>query len=223
MDIKTRLEDVEFLFSTTLPNKKIACTNMLKYLNSKGIYTVEDMINCQESDFSNSRRKTYVAVVQILKHAFMGQELVSDVLLEKTYTNNNKGIYECAKDFIALGFPIHKGPMYKSVLEKMVSNIIREFQKEDFKDEEFTMESIISRFGINASGPNLAQYYLDYLSAKKEKQTEVTSETIPSILDGLKTQLQGLITMRDGIDKQIQAVQEQIKLASEGEKSHGRK
>lgn len=225
MDIKTKLEDVDFLFSVSEHSDKIACTNILKYLNGKGIFTVEKLINCQESDFPTSSRKSYMAIIQILKHEFLGQDLINDVLLEKTYTNNSLGIKECAKDYAKLGFSISQST-YSSKLVATTDKIKRYFARTGFVDETFSMEYIIKELPIlRKGGPKLAEYYLQYINEMKEKNQELATEKLsPSVIEGLKTQLQGLVTMRNGLDMQIAALQEQINQNSkEGTKSHGRK
>ena len=58
MDIKTRLEDDKVL-GVSLETKS--------FLNSKGVYTIEDFLNIKESDIPVTRSNYYLAMLQILK------------------------------------------------------------------------------------------------------------------------------------------------------------
>lgn len=232
MDIKTKLIEDPILF-TNYTNKR-AYSVIMHHLNKIGIYTVEDLINCEESRFSSSSRKRYIAYAQILKHAYLGQDLVFDILFKKEYTykNNqlvewyhpeyNKGLKECANDLIRLGFASAYGGESTNRMVSLIEDFLDEIK---YKDETFSMEFLLRECHyFYTGGPDIRKYYLQYIDNKKEENNiELTTETIPGILDGLKLQLQGLLTMRDGIDKQIEAIQNQIKSFNEGEKSHGRK
>ena len=94
MDIKTKLEDDKVL-GISLETKKA--------LNSKGIYTIEDFLNIEESILPVTRSNFYLAMQHIYKHAYLNQELVYDVLLDKEYEFDKKGIKEFSKDWIKLG------------------------------------------------------------------------------------------------------------------------
>ncbi len=94
MDIKTRLEDDKVL-GISLETKK--------FLNSKGIYTIEDFLNVNESDIPVTRNNYYLAMQHIFRHAYLNQELIYDVLLEKEYKINKKGLDEFADDYLKLG------------------------------------------------------------------------------------------------------------------------
>ena len=94
MDIKTRLEDDKVL-GISLETKK--------FLNSKGIYTIEDFLNVNESDMPVTRSNYYLAMQHIFRHAYLDQELVYDVLLEKEYETNKKGLDEFSEDYLKLG------------------------------------------------------------------------------------------------------------------------
>lgn len=94
MDIKTKLEDDKVL-GISLETKKA--------LNSKGIYTIEDFLNIEESNLPVTRSNFYLAMQHIYKHAYLNQELVYDVLLDKEYGFDKKSIKEFSKDWIKLG------------------------------------------------------------------------------------------------------------------------
>ena len=94
MDIKTRLEDDKVLGISS---------ETKKFLNSKGVYTIEEFLNIEESDLPVTRSNYYLAMQHIFRHAYLGQELVYDVLLEKEYNINKKGYDEFAEDYLKLG------------------------------------------------------------------------------------------------------------------------
>ena len=94
MDIKTRLEDDKVL-GVSLETKS--------FLNSKGVYTIEDFLNIKESDIPVTRSNYYLAMQHIFRHAYLDQELVYDVLLEKEYEINKKGLDEFSEDYLKLG------------------------------------------------------------------------------------------------------------------------
>lgn len=94
MDIKTRLEDDKVL-GVSLETKS--------FLNSKDIYTIEDFLNIKESDIPVTRSNYYLAMQHIFRHAYLDQELVYDVLLEKEYEINKKGLDEFSEDYLKLG------------------------------------------------------------------------------------------------------------------------
>ena len=109
MDIKIRLEDDKVLGIST---------ETKKFLNSKGIYTIEDFLNVEESNLPITRSNYYLAMQHIFKHAYLNQEFIYDVLLEKEYELNKKGIEEFAKDYIKLGL-VDKSCSVKNIVRDM--------------------------------------------------------------------------------------------------------
>ena len=221
MDIKTRLEEDKILFANC--ENKISLSGILRGLKDAGIYTVEDLINYNEKDFPTTSRKTYIAYAQILKNAYLGQDLVFDVLLEKEYVYDaenwkicGENIRECAKDLLRLGF---KGPRIIDIHSRIDDFLYK------YEGKTFSMEYLLREGDFFwDKGPDIRKYYLEYIDKKKkENNAEITTENMPSVLDGLKIQLQGLLSMREGLDRQIEAIKGQIKSLEEGEKSHGRK
>jgi len=187
---------------------------MLPTMKKHGIHTVRDLINCKASDFSSTSRNHYMALAEIFKYRYLGQELVFDVIFDKKYLNDENGIYEALRDLKTLGF---KGMSMRFDKSVTLPRVLGE-------KKEFNMEYILQNAKeckLSNIGGDFVNFYLNYISEKRTKnqQEEITSD----VLKELRIQLQFLSKMRDDIDMQIQTVQNKINLLSEGEKIHGRK
>jgi len=185
---------------------------MLPTMRKHGINTVRDLINCKASDFSSTARNHYMALAQIFKYRYLNQDLYFDVIFDKEYSNDKKGRLEALRDLKTLGFKIE--------------NRVGDFRLSSMLAEKkvFTIEYILQNaeeFPLVNIGGDFVNFYLNYIKEKRKKtqQEEISND----VLKGLIIQLQGLLTMRDGIDMQIQAVEKQINSLSKGETSHGRK
>lgn len=133
MDIKTRLEDDKVL-GVSLETKK--------FLNSKGIYTIEEFLNIEESNLPVTRSNFYLAMQHIYKHAYLNQELIYDVLLDKEYGFDKKGIKEFSKDWIKLGIldKLRGSKYIVSGMEEWIQN-----NKDFLNSDKFSMKLIIEK------------------------------------------------------------------------------
>lgn len=219
MDIKTRLEDDVVLFSTISSPQSRAQT--LKTLNSIGIYTIEDFINYKVSDYPATSRNVYCAMAHIFRNAYLGKDLIYDVILEKEYNKDQQGFQECASDIIRIG-------LSKNNKRNLAYYLENEFRNSD----DFSMESLIrsnAEFNYN-SGPDIRRYYIKYMDDKKKVQQPEEQENISNIsnndaaiLTTLKIQVQTLIAMKEDLEKQIDVLQSKISTLEGGQISHGRK
>ena len=85
MDVNTNLREDEFLFPSENRNNR-ASELVIKWLNRNEIYTINDLINCNQNDFRSYGFYFIRALVQIMRYRYLGEELINDVLLEKEYT-----------------------------------------------------------------------------------------------------------------------------------------
>lgn len=224
MDIKTRLEDDKVLFADFQSNG--SRTNVLIALNKVGIYTVEDLINADASILPSASRKTYIAMAHVFKNVYLNQDLVYDVLFQKEYAVEDLNYYhrnELVNDLLRLGLVKGTSETIKRHLRRLLH---------DYTDNTITIEYLLKEKGINAVGPNLRRYYISYIDAKKQleqssQQQDTSGISInandSSTLNSLKIQLQTLISMKQGLEQQIDTLQAQIATLEGGQISHGKK
>jgi hypothetical protein len=96
MDINTRLEN-EVLFDSQSSKGK----NRIIALNEKGIFTVEDFINCDITNITKTSyiRSHYIAIQYALKYKYKGEPLVTDVLLDRNFRVPRSAINLAALNF----------------------------------------------------------------------------------------------------------------------------
>lgn len=82
MNINTRLENEDLFDSQNAKGK-----NRIIALNEKGIFTVEDFINCDITNITKTSyiRSHYIAIQYALKYKYKGEPLVTDVLLDENF------------------------------------------------------------------------------------------------------------------------------------------
>ncbi len=214
MDVNTKLRDDKFLFPNEVDNNKRksnASGIIVTALNKRGIETVNDLFNYDQTQFNRLNAHYLGALIQILKYKYLGEELVNDVILEAKYTRSDKK--RLAKDLRRLGF----GRDLQG-LEARIKRFVEE------APTEFTMEDVLrskTPMGLLGSA-DFKGFYLEYIEEKKKKEQAEENAPIKDVLEGLKLQLEGLIKMRNGIDRQIQDVQNQINALNNGGQSYGR-
>lgn len=61
--------------------------NKIIALNERGIFTVEDFINCNITNITKTSyiRSHYIAIQYALKYKYKGEPLVTDVLLDRNF------------------------------------------------------------------------------------------------------------------------------------------
>lgn len=227
MDIKTRLEDDTILFADF--NNNTSRTNVLTSLNNVGVYTVEDLINADASIFPAQSRKLYTAMAHVFRKAYLNQDLVYDVLFQKEYEVKKIGYSnesELPNDLLRLG-------VIKGTIQTIKYHLLFDLGlSEGYPNPTVTIEYLLREKGMNASGPNLRRFYLNYIDEKKKLEQSSNEQIIPesnvenvdsSSLTSLKVQLQTLIAMKQGLEKQIDTLQNQIATLEGGSINNGRK
>ena len=219
MDINTKLRDDKFLFpdeSLENYNKNMQSGVIVTALNKRGIETINDLFNYDQTKFNRRNAHYLDALIQILKYKYLDEELVNDVLLESEYSSSIKDDKRLAKDLRRLGFGRDLGEL---------ETIVRRVREEN--SSVVSMEEVLkpdNRFFVRMrllGSADFRGFYLDYIEEKKQKEQVDANAPTKDVLEGLKLQLEGLIKMRDGIDKQIQDIQSQIN-ALNGGQSYGR-
>lgn len=231
MDTNIDLRRDKFLFPNGYGIGNRRNSAVVATLREKGIETVEQLINCNASDFSNQNRHFYMALIQILRHKYLGEELINDVLLEKEYKITRNIAKEIAKDLRKLG--LGSNSIHTRRLQNLTNYISLYIVINNLTGKTISMEELIketegsgmpSLLGVPYRGDSdFRGYYLSYIEEKRKKELQEQDSPTKDVLEGLKLQLQGLIMARDGIDKQIIDVQEQIKALDRGQKTYGRK
>lgn len=161
MDIKTRLEDDKVL-GVSLETKS--------FLNSKDIYTIEDFLNIKESDIPVTRSNYYLAMQHIFRHAYLDQELVYDVLLEKEYEINKKGLDEFSEDYLKLGLADKlrgKRNIARDMEEWIQNN--KEFLTSDKISMKVIIEGLVDRSNIHKEFYELQHDRSDKISLDEYK------------------------------------------------------
>lgn len=219
MDINTKLRDDKFLFPEELENdikKSNASGIIVTALNKRGIETISDLFNYDQTQFNRLNAHYLGALIQIMRYRYLGEELVNDVLLESEYSNSMKDDKRLAKDLRRLGFGRDLGEL---------EAIVRRFREEN--SSVVSMEEVLNpnnRFFARMrllGNADFRGFYLGYIEDKKKKDQAEENSPTKDVLEGLKLQLEGLVKMRDGLDRQIQDVQSQIN-ALNGGQSYGR-
>lgn len=161
MDIKTRLEDDKVL-GVSLETKS--------FLNSKDIYTIEDFLNIKESDIPVTRSNYYLAMQHIFRHAYLDQELVYEVLLEKEYEINKKGLDEFSEDYLKLGLADKlrgKRNIARDMEEWIQNN--KEFLTSDKISMKVIIEGLVDRSNIHKEFYELQHDRSDKISLDEYK------------------------------------------------------
>lgn len=216
MDVNTKLRDDKFLFPNEVDNKKSNASGIIvTALNKRGIETVNDLFNYDQTQFNRLNAHYLGALIQILKYKYLGEELVNDVILEAKYTRSDKK--RLAKDLRRLGFGRDLQEL-EARTQRFMEEAPTEFTMEDVLKSDNRYISTMRLLG-NA---DFKGFYLEYIEEKKKKEQAEENAPTKDVLEGLKLQLEGLIKMRDGIDRQIQDVQNQINALNNGGQSYGR-
>ena len=210
MDINTRLEN-EVLFDSQSSKGK----NRIIALNEKGIFTVEDFINCDITNITKTSyiRSHYIAIQYALKYKYKGEPLVTDVLLDRNFRVPRSKIalgshYDFyIRNMTKLGFENYST---SQIGKKILVNKMKE-------NDDYYQHRIAANGGIKQEYYNkLAQFYVDYQEQKSLEEGQQKSNT--EILEKLKNEIVSLTTQRDKLDEKIcqltEKVQKLIKLIS---------
>lgn len=213
MDIKTELKDDTLLF--TPAKNPDARAKMLNYLKGRGIITIEDLINCSATFFRGNTKRRYMALIAVYRHEFLGEPLITDVLLGKEYQYNTEGYFEFIKDIERLGLKGYAQGLLRKIHET-------EYDLES-KNKKISVEQSLRDGIIKAPGVDLAGYYLRYIEQKRKEQQANKEIDDSATLSDLKKQFQSLLEMRDNLDEQIKSIQESIERIERGESENVRK
>ena len=189
MDIKTKLEE-DIMFSKN--------PGVVKMFNSKGIFTIEDFINCDiEITFSGiDTINKFRGRQDILKYKYLGTPLLSDILLEKEYSNST--LRQALRDYTRLGFEPNK------VLINIGASLIAEKRT-------CTMMELIN-FTPVMNCHYLQEFYKEYYKNHNKVDIMVNEniETVKKSVDNLKLELVSLVNKRNELDTKIVLLTEQI-------------
>ena len=235
-DTNVDLREDDFLFPDGYElTEHIRNRSLVSQLKIKGIHTIEQLINCKASDFSYQSRWSNMALIQILRHKYLGEEIINDVLLEKKYDTNFENVArEIAVDLYKLGLTFNRYRSHARNVDRIEFFVRNYIEENNLVGQTISMEYLlkaritwvdktISLLGPASGDSDFLGYYLSYIEKKQHKE-QLEDEMPPKeVLEGLKYQLQVLINARDGIDKQILEVQEQIKNLGGGQSKNGSK
>lgn len=208
MDLKTKLgEDIIF-------PKKFKGITSVETLNKKGIFTVEDFINCDVELISSSKQQStqFRAFQDLFKSYYLGQSLIREPILENEYGIDDLDNY--LNDIEKLGYVTRRGSysyIFKAMLSgqstvKMVE-ILRANIPQDKSD---------SKVGF------LNELYVNYYD-EKQKEKQASTEQDVDLLITLKNELVGLLNQRNALDTKIASLLEQINTLEGGKTNNARK
>lgn len=198
MNIKTRLENDTVLYSY-LDSKTRNTT--FRHINALGIYTIEDLINMDISDFPGASIKTYCAVQQVFKCAYLGEDLTYDEIIRKEYTVNYAGYSEASKDLSLIGI--------NGYAPNKINVVLGEYGFDKKTVDSVSMETILKAIiefkehkGIKGC---LANFYINRIHGKKKNSTKKELNAINSSyeLEYIKDKIKTMMDLRDELDQQI--------------------
>lgn len=210
---------------------------LIKSLNKKGIFTVEDYLTSKNEDLPfDGKEPIYIALREVLRYKYLGGNFSLGEILTSEYETeadsfNKKGFVKCARDLRSLGLKIH--PLdgegnnkdysvnkYRGQIES--TYVIKAYFKNEIvsnrlpvslmNNEIITMDQILKYFhGVEEpKGVHLKDYYLKYLEKKLENNPDfVPLETIRYV-EHLKEELPELIKKRNNINNAIIELQPKI-------------
>ena len=237
MDIKDRLESIDLFEPQSATGK-----NRIISLNNKGIFTVEDFINCDIDGLTKTSyiRREYKAIQHVLRYKYKGEPLVLDVLLDKSFSLRRSDVMGLTttpyfnaieKSFrrIGLGGLTASHIAIKLAKEKMVDN--HDFYSYDavdgkFKKDKYEVLVIDILKHMAQKGSKLAKFYVEYQEKKEleERQQHSPSEHNSSeVLENLKSTIVLLTSQRDALDEKIRQLTEQVQTLEGGSIVNGRK
>lgn len=230
MNINTRLENEDLFDSQNAKGK-----NRIIALNEKGIFTVEDFINCDITNITKTSyiRSHYIAIQYALRYKYKGEPLVTDVLLDRNFRvprykialGSHYDFY--IRDMTKLGFENYSTSQIgkKILVNKMVENndyYPHKIAANGGIKQEYYNVSMMEILKVKAqSGDKLAKFYVDYHSKKSLEEEQKKSDF--EILEKLKNEIVLLTTQRDKLDKKIRELTEQVQKIKGGNISNGRK
>lgn len=209
---------------------------LLNSLNKKGIYTVQDYLDCPKEKLPfKGKEPIYIAIREILRHKYQGGDFSFDKILSTEYKFENDylnkedlSLLNCAINLKNLGFTIHpvdgKDNNKDYSENKYKGSFEGEYAIRAFLDNEIvsnrlpnaiasnkiiTMDQLLKYFhGIEEpKGIHLKEYYLRYIEKKmKDNPNYVSLETVRYI-DYLNEQMPRLIQRSKEISVAIKEIE----------------
>lgn len=205
MDINTKIENDSVLFENMV--NLYSKGQFLKYFKQIGVSTVEDFLKINECDYPKQSRYIYLAMSHIFRHAYLNQELVYDVILEKIYSDEEERYENAINDIYRLG--LVKLDVSKKALAKKLKTALPEHK--------FSMYNILVKNPGNIIRDNtscIKDYYIKYMKLKEEleikqfKENENDSEIYS--LNEMKIQLQILNDLSKKLSESIETLQVKV-------------
>lgn len=205
MDANIDLRKDTFLFPVSDNGRRHGTSIIASQLNQRGVHTVLDFINTKDSDFSSKTRQQYMAIKEILRYKYFGGSFAFDVLFSKKYPKNEIGFKRFSRDIKTLGFRYGYEKTFLYHLSEYFGEVLP-------VDIEFSMEYMLKKcFLFNNPGPDLRQFYLDYIDEKRKKEALKDNRVyLYSTLENLKSELKNLRIVREDLDKQITDISKRI-------------
>lgn len=167
---------------------------IIKFLNEKGIYTIDEFINCDLDAIYGkaSNKKRMIAIQKILKYKYLGEPLTFDILLTKEYTTYWDIKKYFMKDLRTLGID-------HTTYADRALDIVEQ------KGSVTIMDLMYTEIADNYN--YLKEFYIEYYETKMINQSnEISTDN----LKVLKKELESLIEERNKLDSKISLLQSQI-------------
>lgn len=236
MDIKTRLEDDTVLLCRPTKHKS-ENTKIIRNLNKRGVFTIEDLINYDLKKIISGIRPIFMSMIDVYRHEYLEEPLVLEVLFDKEYEHSFEGYKESFKDLRKLGLiSLGNWDRIYTLISHFDGKVIEDKTKPNhqlvgvivspkYVDKKFNLQPLleVDNYIVKNDAVDLRGYYLEYLEKKKNQSQCNIKSNEADILAELKKQLQFLISMRDNIDEQINLIQKELKENDRGENKNVRK
>lgn len=212
---------------------------LLKSLNKKGIYTVQDYLDCPKEKLPfKGNEPIYIAIREILRHKYQGGDFSFDKILSTEYKFENDhlnkedlSLFNCAINLRRLGFTIHpldeidkkidysenkyRGKFVEeNAIEVFLNNGIESNRLPNAiaSNKIITMDQLLKYFhGIEEpKGIHLKEYYLRYIEKKMEDDPNYVSLETVRYIDHLNKQMPKLIQRDKEISVAIKEIEAKI-------------
>ena len=213
---------------------------LIKSLNKKGIYTVQDYLDCPKEKLPfKGKEPIYTAIREILRHKYQGGDFSFDKILSKEYNFpvlehepvRTSAIWNIKWDLQKLGFTIHpldetdkkidysenkyRGKYVgENAIEVFLNNGIESNRLPNAiaSNKIITMDQLLKYFhGIEEpKGIHLREYYLKYIEKKMKDDPNYVSLETVRYIDYLNEQMPKLIQRSKEISVAIEGIEAKI-------------
>lgn len=184
MNIKTKLENEE-LFCVGKGKLRIQAAN------KKGIYTIEDFLNCNTSSLYPGNNQ-YRVFKDVLSHKYLGTPLIRSICLDKIVSRENVG-YILSNE---LGFRGRTNDIKRILLNISYDNTkiidVLRYLSADY----------------NYSYKPLVDFYISYYDEHKKKNENIAENN--SDIKSARDEITFLTKLRDELDARISELKNQI-------------